>query len=122
MVDAADAVGSAVDWPQILQLCTVLLTMEPTPVVRVNLAVALAEAGNLAAAQAMLDTRSEALVDFQPCHAAQAEVYAKAGDKDSAHSTYSVAIALASNDSDLLFLEGQNQQLGLSLHCKPLPK
>ena len=114
MVDAADAaVGSAADWPQILQLYTVLLTMEPTPVVRVNLAVALAETGNLAAAQAMLDTLSESLADFQPFHAAQAAVYAKAGDKSAARRAYSAAIALASNNSDRLFLEGQIKRLAI---------
>ena len=114
MVDGVDAgVKPAVDWPQILQLYTVLLTMEPTPVVRVNLAVALAETGNLAAAQAMLDTLSESLADFQPFYAAQAAVYAKAGNKATALSAYSVAIELASNKSDQLFLAEQKRLLSV---------
>ena len=108
-----DAPGAAVDWLQILQLYTVLLTMEPTPVVRVNLAVALAETGNLAAAQAMLAGQRAELSEFQPFHAAQAAVFAKAGDKAAAERAYSAAIALASNDSDRVFLEAKIRQLSL---------
>ena len=106
-----DGLGTSVDWPQILQLYTVLLAMEPTPVVRVNLAVALAETGNLTASQAMLhDLRAE-LADFQPFHAALAAVLAKAGDKAGAQQAYSVAIKLASSDNDRLFLAGQARLL-----------
>ena len=109
----AEGAPATVDWPQILQLYTVLLAMEPTPVVRVNLAVALAETGNLAAAQALLDTLSESLADFQPFYAAQAAVFAKTGDKSAAQRAYGAAIALASNDSDRLFLESQIKRLAI---------
>ena len=106
-----DGIGTSVDWPQILQLYTVLLTMEPTPVVRVNLAVALAETGNLAAALALLNDLRAELADFQPFHAALAAVLAKSGDKAGAQQAYSVAIKLASNDNDRLFLAGQARRL-----------
>ena len=107
----AEGVGTSADWPQILQLYTVLLTMEPTPVVRVNLAVALAETGNLAAALALLNDLRAELADFQPFHAALAAVLAKSGDKAGAQQAYSVAIKLASNDNDRLFLAGQARRL-----------
>ena len=108
MVDGLD---TSVDWPQILQLYTVLLTMEPTPVVRVNLAVALAETGNLAAALALLNDLRADLTDFQPFHAALAAVLAKSGDKAGAQQAYSVAIKLAANDNDRLFLADQARRL-----------
>ena len=74
----------APDWPQILHLYTALLPMEPTPVVRVNHAVALAENGLLGAALATLNELREPLADFQPFHAA---VLAQAGQTDAARSS-----------------------------------
>jgi RNA polymerase sigma-70 factor (ECF subfamily) len=100
------------DWPQILQLYTVLLTLEPTPVVRVNHAVALAENGHLAAALATLKTLREALTDFQPFHAAHATVLEKAGHHPAARTAYGRAIALATSDSDRLLLAERAAQLG----------
>lgn len=100
------------DWPQILQLYTVLLTLEPTPVVRVNHAVALAENGHLAAALSILDTLQEQLADFQPLHAAHAGVLDKAGDHEAARSAYGRAIELATSDSDRLLLAGRAARLG----------
>ncbi|MFN0184846.1 MAG: RNA polymerase sigma factor, partial [Aquabacterium sp.] len=100
------------DWPQILQLYTVLLTMEPTPVVQVNHAVALAETGHLGAALATLDGQCDALADFQPFHAAYASVLAQAGDTAAAQRAYANAIALASNDGDRRFLAAQAKRIG----------
>lgn len=100
------------DWPQILHLYTALLPMEPTPVVRVNHAVALAENGLLAAALATLNELREPLADFQPFHAAHAAVLTQAGQTDAARSAYARAIALADNESDRRFLAGRVARLG----------
>jgi RNA polymerase sigma-70 factor (ECF subfamily) len=100
------------DWPQILQLYTVLLTLEPTPVVRVNHAVALAENGHLAAALATLESLHETLTDFQPFHAAHATLLGKAGQHEAARSSYDRAIALATSDSDRLLLAERVARLG----------
>ncbi len=99
------------DWPQILLLYNVLLTMEPTPVVQVNHAVALAETGHLAAAQSILQSLEGSLADFQPYHAALAHVLAKANNKEGARRAYSSAIALADNESDRLFLKNQSSKI-----------
>lgn len=83
-ISACQMAEPAPDWPQTLPLYTVLLTLEPAPVVRVNRAVALAETGHMAAALATLETLREALADFQPFHAAHATVLEKAGDHPAA--------------------------------------
>lgn len=110
-ISACQMAEPAPDWPQILQLYTVLLTMEPTPVVRVNHAVALAETGHLEAALATLEGLSHALADFQPFHAAHAAVLAQAGRADAARRAYARAMALAANDSDRRFLAGRLDRL-----------
>lgn len=111
-ISACQMAEPAPDWPQILQLYTVLLTLEPTPVVRVNHAVALAETGHLAAALVTLDGLRDTLADFQPFHAAHAAVLAQAGQVDAARGSYSKAIALAANESDRRFLAGRLDRLG----------
>lgn len=103
-ISACQMAEPAPDWPQILQLYTMLLTLEPTAVVRVNHAVALAETGHLAAALVTLDGLRDTLADFQPFHAAHAAVLAQAGQVEAARSAYAMAIALAANESDRLFL------------------
>jgi RNA polymerase sigma-70 factor (ECF subfamily) len=111
-ISACQMAEPAPDWPQILQLYTVLLTMEPTPVVRVNQAVALAETGHLAAALATLDGLRDTLADFQPFHAAHAALLAQAGQVHAARGAYAKAIALAVNESDRRFLAGRLERLG----------
>jgi predicted RNA polymerase sigma factor len=106
-ISACQMVEPAPDWPQILHLYTALLPMEPTPVVRVNHAVALAENGLLAAALATLNDLRKPLADFQPFHAAHAALLAQAGQTDAARSAYATAIALSSNESDRRFLAGR---------------
>jgi len=83
-ISACQMADPAPDWPQILQLYTVLLTIEPTPVVRVNHAVAPAENGHVDVAMSLLFELQKSLPDFQPLHAAHAAVLAKAGEKDGA--------------------------------------
>ncbi|MCE2692318.1 MAG: RNA polymerase [Rubrivivax sp.] len=100
------------DWPQILQLYTALLPLEPTPVVRLNHAVALSENGLVAAALATLQDLREPLADFQPFHAARAAVLSMAGQIEAARQAYDQAIALANQESDHLFLAGRLQGLG----------
>ena len=111
-ISACQMAEPAPDWPQILQLYTVLLTLEPTPVVRVNHAVALAETGHLAAALATLDGLRDTLADFQPFHAAHAAVLAQAGQVDAARSAYATAMRLAANESDRRFLARRVARLG----------
>lgn len=110
-ISACQMAEPAPDWPQILQLYTALLPLEPTPVVRVNHAVAMAENGLLAAAVATLNELQEPLADFQPFHAARAAVLAMAGQSDAARRAYDRAIALATLDSDRRFLAARAARL-----------
>ena len=114
-ISACQMAEPAPDWPQILHLYTALLLMEPTPVVRINHAVALAENGLLGAALATLSELSELrepMADFQPFHAAHAAVLAQAGQTENSQRAYATAIALASHESDRRFLAGRAARLG----------
>ena len=78
---------------------------EPTPVVRLAWAVALAESGRLEVGLDILAALKAELPGYQPFHAAVAELSARAGRSDEAAEAYRQAIALTSNAADIAFLE-----------------
>jgi RNA polymerase sigma-70 factor (ECF subfamily) len=97
------------DWRQIAALYGALHGREPSPVVRLNAAVAIAEAGDPALALQLIDGTD--LTAFQPWHAARAHVLALLGRRDEARLAYGQAIALAERDADARFLRAARARL-----------
>ncbi|MCC6312735.1 MAG: RNA polymerase sigma factor [Thermomicrobiales bacterium] len=98
--------GAATDWPQIVALYDVLLQFEPSPVVELNRAVALAmrdgpEAG-LAAVDAILDRGD--LADHHLAHAARANLCRELNRSDEARVAYQRALTLARQEPERRFL------------------
>jgi RNA polymerase sigma factor (sigma-70 family) len=110
-IAACHCEGERSDWPQIAALYGVLLEFEPTPVVRLNRAVAIAETGALDAGIADLEALREELADYQPFHAAQAELLSRKGDAAGARAAYDRAIGLAQSQGDAAFLAGRRDAL-----------
>jgi RNA polymerase sigma-70 factor (ECF subfamily) len=108
---AACQCRSPPDWPQIAALYAGLYQHEPTPVVHLNHAVALAEAGDLPAALSMLAALEVTLADYQPYHAALAEYLARDGRTGPALQAYARAIALAASPADAAFLASRRRRL-----------
>ncbi|NUB43257.1 RNA polymerase [Fertoebacter nigrum] len=103
-IGALHAAPGVTDWPQIALLYDSLLRMEPTPVIRLHRAVALAEAGALEPALLLLEPLARELDDYQPFHAARADLLARAGRIAAALTAYDQAIALAGSAADASFL------------------
>jgi predicted RNA polymerase sigma factor len=99
------------DWPQITALLARLMTMEPTPVVALNHAVALAETGALAQALTLVEGLAERLSAYQPWHAARADLLARLGHTDAARAAYDRAIRDAANANDAAFLARRRDRL-----------
>jgi RNA polymerase sigma-70 factor (ECF subfamily) len=99
------------DWPQIAALYGALLDHEPTPVIRLNQAVALAEAGAMPEAMAILADLAAPLDDYQPYHAACAEYLSRNGQTAAALHAYARAIALAASPADAAFLTRRRDRL-----------
>ncbi|QRY66767.1 RNA polymerase subunit sigma-24 [Ensifer sp. PDNC004] len=93
------------DWPQIAALYGGLLRFEPTPVVALNAAVALAEAGDPARGLQIVEGLAAELADYQPWCAARASLLAMTGRSCAAADAYRRAIALAPGPAEALFLE-----------------
>jgi RNA polymerase sigma factor (sigma-70 family) len=95
------------DWHGILQLYDLLLSYQPSPIVRLNRAIALGYASGPAAAIASLESlRSEPeLAGYHLLPAALGEFYQRQGDLDSARACIQEAIALARGEGDRKLLE-----------------
>jgi RNA polymerase sigma-70 factor (ECF subfamily) len=96
----------ATDWSQIVALYDQLHAMRPNAVVALNRAVAIAELhGPGTGLDALTDLDAAALVDYQPYHAARADLLVRAGDRDAALAAYARAIDLTANPVEREFLE-----------------
>ncbi len=103
--------GDGADWAQIAALYDTLLRFEPTPIVALNRAVAYAEAGRCNVALGMLEALRDELADYQPFHAAHADMLARGGDVPSARMAYDRAIELAASEADVAFLVRRREGL-----------
>ena len=103
-IAALNLASPPIDWMQIAALYNSLLIHEPTPIVRLNRAVAVALAGDAAFALQEVDGLFAALDPYQPYHAARAEILARLGRRDDSLAAYDRAIALCASPADALFL------------------
>lgn len=85
------------DWSQIAVLYALLETVHPTPVVRVNRAVAVAMAGEVAAALTLLEDVAEELAEYHLLHVARGELLLRAGEPAAAITALRRARALTDN-------------------------
>ena len=97
------ATAAETDWPQIAELYGILERMQPTAVVRVNRAAAVAEAVGAEAGLAVLDT-VEGVDGWHLFHAARADLLRRLGRPDAAADAYRTALRCNPNDADRRFL------------------
>jgi RNA polymerase sigma-70 factor (ECF subfamily) len=100
------------DWPQIVRLYDVLVEVQPSPVVRLNRAVAVAMADGAEAGLALIDELAGELDDYHLFHAARADLLRRAGRFVEAGESYAKALALVTNDSERRYLEKRAREVG----------
>jgi RNA polymerase sigma-70 factor, ECF subfamily len=95
------------DWPQIVRLYEVLERRQPSPVVALNRAAAVAMVDGPAPALALVDGLAAGgeLDRYHLLHAARAELLRRLGDRAEAAKSYTRALALVSNETERRFLE-----------------
>jgi len=95
------------DWPQILSLYDLLDHLQPSPIVSLNRAVAVAMVAGPQPALALIDslTATGALDGYHLLYAARADLLRRAGALGEAAKSYARALALVTNDSERRFLE-----------------
>jgi len=109
-VHADAATGAATDWSQIVLLYDQLCALRPNPVVALNRAVAVAELRGADAGLAALAVLDAAALDqYQPFHAARADLLARTGRIPDALAAYDRAIELTSIPAERDFLGRQRR-------------
>jgi RNA polymerase sigma-70 factor (ECF subfamily) len=105
--------AAATDWAQIVALYDVLARMDPSPVVALNRAVAVAMRDGPAAGLALVDAilaRGE-LTDYHLAHAARADLCRRLGKIEDARDSYARALSLARQAPERRFLERRLAEL-----------
>jgi RNA polymerase sigma-70 factor (ECF subfamily) len=100
---------SDTDWPQIVALYGALAAIEPTPVVELNRAVAIAMADGPAAGLARIDQigATGALDEYPYLHSSRADLLRRLGRRDEAATAYRRAIDLTDNATERRYLTGR---------------
>jgi RNA polymerase sigma-70 factor (ECF subfamily) len=103
------------DWPQIVRLYDVLERVQPSPVVSLNRAVAVAMADGPARGLAIVERLAADgdLDGYHLMHAARADLLRRIGSPQDAARSYERALALVSNESERRFLEKRLAEVNL---------
>src|SRR5215472_5200945 len=105
--------AAATDWRQIVALYNQLVRIQPSPVVQLNRAVAIAERDGPEAGLAHIDALLEhgELANYYLAHSARAELYRRLGKTAEAKSSYERALALTQQEPERQFLQDRIRQL-----------
>jgi RNA polymerase sigma-70 factor, ECF subfamily len=95
------------DWPQIVQLYDLLERLDPSPIVSLNRAVAVAMVEGPQRGIALIDALADDgdLDNYHLLHAARADLLRRIGSSAEAAKSYERALALVANESERRFLE-----------------
>jgi RNA polymerase sigma-70 factor (ECF subfamily) len=112
-VHAEAATASATDWAQIVGLYDILARVEPSPVVELNRAVAVAMRDGPEAGLALIDAILERgeLAAYRFAHAARADLCRRLGRKEEARAAYERALALTRGEPERRFIERRLAEL-----------
>lgn len=113
-INATHALASSTadtDWAQIVRLYDQLLAIQPTPVVAMNRAVAVAEVEGPQSALQLINALAADLDRFYLFHAIRADLLRRVGLDEQAAASYSTAIDRCENDAEREFLKRRLAQL-----------
>jgi RNA polymerase sigma-70 factor (ECF subfamily) len=112
-VHAEAATAAATDWRQIVALYNHLVRIQPSPVVYLNRAVAIAECDGPEAGLMQIDALLEhgELANYPLAHSARAELCRRLGRTAEARASYEKALALTQQEPERQFLQARIRQL-----------
>jgi RNA polymerase sigma-70 factor, ECF subfamily len=99
------------EWPQIVRLYDLLERVQPSPVVSLNRAVAVAMANGPQLALAIIDTLAGDLDSYHLLHATRADLLRRLGSREEAARSYARALTLTTNESERRFLERRLREM-----------
>ncbi|MBL9212091.1 MAG: RNA polymerase sigma factor [Opitutaceae bacterium] len=112
-VHAEAPTPEATDWPQICALYAALLALQPSPVIELNRAVAVAMHQGPAAGLALIDelVRRGELRDYPLVSAARADLCRRLGRREEARAAYAEALARARTEPERRYLQKRRREM-----------
>jgi RNA polymerase sigma-70 factor (ECF subfamily) len=102
----------ATDWSQVVALYDQLVRLDPSPIVALNRAIAVAELDGPQVALAAVDRLEDKLVGYHAYHATRADLLRRLGRSQESRAAYDNAIELAGNAAETASLTRRRDQLG----------
>ena len=102
------------DWAQIVALYDQLVRIDPSPIVALNRAVAVAELDGPEVALSIVDRLADRLDAYHAFHATRAELLRRLGRSGQSREAYDRAIELAGNTAETAYLTRRRDQLAAS--------
>ncbi|UOZ10377.1 RNA polymerase sigma factor [Amycolatopsis sp. WQ 127309] len=100
------------DWSQVLALYDRLVRLDPSPIVALNRAIAVAELDGPEVALAAVDRLADKLAGYHAYHVTRADLLRRLGRGGQAREAYDRAIGLAGNTAETAYLTRRRDQLG----------
>jgi len=100
------------DWSQVVALYDQLLRLDPSPIVALNRAVAIAELDGPDVALGIVDRLEDDLAGYHAYFVARADILRRLGRSEESRAAYDRAIALAGNTAETAYLTRRRDQLG----------
>jgi RNA polymerase sigma-70 factor, ECF subfamily len=100
------------DWSQVVALYDQLVRLDPSPIVALNRAIAVAELDGPEVALAAVDRLADRLAGYHAYYATRADLLRRLGRSQDSRAAYDRAIELAGNSAEVAFLTRRRDQLG----------
>jgi RNA polymerase sigma-70 factor, ECF subfamily len=100
------------DWSQVVALYDQLVRLDPSPVIALNRAIAVAELDGPEVALAAVDRLEKQLAGYHAYHVARADLLRRLGRGHESRAAYDRAIELAGNTAETAYLTRRRDQLG----------
>ncbi len=99
------------DWSQVVALYDQLVRLDPSPVIALNRAIAVAELDGPQVALAIVDRLDDKLSGYHAYHVARADLLRRLGRGEQSRAAYDRAIDLAGNTAEAAYLTRRRDQL-----------
>ena len=110
-VHCSAATAQATDWKEILQLYGALEALQPTPVVMLNKAVALAKVEGAGLALTYLEPLATALAPYLYYHTTRGALLLETGDTAEAQAAYRQALELNPSEAEIHYIQDQLKKI-----------
>jgi RNA polymerase sigma-70 factor, ECF subfamily len=100
------------DWWQVVALYDQLVRLDPSPIVALNRAIAVAELDGPEVGLASVDRLGNRLAAYHAYHATRADLLRRLGRHEQSREAYSIAIELAGNTAETAYLSRRRDELG----------